>query len=67
MLRAEIPSVGENRLDAALAFLEQLRTFKYPSYVTDTDISLYKTDEENILFPEAGRRPLPEGLSWQDQ
>ncbi|XP_072050045.1 uncharacterized protein [Amphiura filiformis] len=64
-LRAEITGIANDNNAPALDFLKKLVEFKYPGLrVTDTDTALYKTDPEYIIYPDAGRRDLPEGHSW---
>ncbi|XP_038060339.1 uncharacterized protein LOC119731277 [Patiria miniata] len=64
VLRAELKGVGEDS-EAARSFLSQLKAFKFPDYFERVDTDLYRDDPENILFPHAGKKDLPEGHSYK--
>ncbi|XP_038060259.1 uncharacterized protein LOC119731246 [Patiria miniata] len=64
VLRAELEGVGEDS-EAARSFLSQLKAFKFPDYFERVDTDLYRADPENIIFPDAGKKDLPEGHSYK--
>ncbi|XP_022087451.1 uncharacterized protein LOC110977527 [Acanthaster planci] len=64
VLRVELVGVGEDS-EAARSFLSQLKAFSFPNYFERVVTDLYRADPENILFPEAGRKDLPEGFSYK--
>ena len=64
VLRAEITGITDGNLQPAEEFLKKLREFKYPGCVTASDNALYKTDAEYLMYPEEGKKQLPDGHSW---
>ncbi|XP_033644166.1 uncharacterized protein LOC117303873 [Asterias rubens] len=66
VLRAELTGA---RVDSepAKTFLAQLKEFKYPDYFQKVDNELYMADPENIIFPQAGKKDLPEGLAYKPE
>ncbi|XP_071808806.1 uncharacterized protein [Asterias amurensis] len=64
VLRAELTGAGEDS-EPAKTFLAQLKEFKYPDYLQKVDNELYMADSENIIFPPAGKKDLPEGFAYK--
>ncbi|XP_033644345.1 uncharacterized protein LOC117303984 [Asterias rubens] len=66
VLRAELTGAGVDS-EPAKTFLAQLKEFKYPDYIQKVDSELYMADPENIIFPPAGKKDLPEGFAYKPE
>ena len=64
VIRAEITGIKDGDVAPAVEFLKKLREVKYPDCITLADSGIYKTPQQYILYPSAGKRDPPAGYPW---